>query len=141
MVDKVRGRLPDWPAGRWYVVGGVAIGAFFLIQQVATGAALYSAFLKGAGAAAAVMVLAGLAQRLYAGDKMQGAQLPGGAGAQFETTEAATKTREGVEQLNSRVTTQSEQMITMQAQLEKRVSDLEAATFKNQPAQSEDEEE
>jgi uncharacterized coiled-coil protein SlyX len=61
---------------------------------------------------------------------MQSAQLPGGAGSGFETAEAATKTRQGVEQLNDRVTTQSEQMITMQAQLDKRVSDLEDAAFK-----------
>ncbi|MEA2441360.1 MAG: hypothetical protein QOH76_2784 [Thermoleophilaceae bacterium] len=81
------------------------------------------------------MVLAGLAQRLYAGDKVRSAQLPGGAGAEFETAEAATKTRQGVEQLNDRVTTQSEQMITMQAQLDKRVSDLEDAAFKDGHAQ------
>jgi hypothetical protein len=106
------------------------VGVFFAVQQAATGSPLYEAFLKGVGAAAAVMVLAGLAQRLYAGDKMKTAQLPGGAGAGFETAEAATKTRQGVEQLNDRVTTQSEQMITMQAQLDKRVSDLEEAAFK-----------
>src|SRR3954463_6263426 len=47
----------------------------------------------------------------------------GRAGAGFETAEAASKTRQGVEQLNDRVTTPSEQMITMQAQLDKRVAD------------------
>ena len=109
---------------------GLSVGVFFGVQQAATGESLYEAFLKGVGAAAAMMVLAGLAQRLYAGDKMQNAQLPGGAGAGFETTEAATQTRRGVEQLNDRVTAQSEQMITMQAQLDKRVSDLEDAAFK-----------
>ena len=62
---------------------------------------------------------------------MQGAQLPGGAGAQFESAEAAAKTREGVETLNTRVTSQSEQMITVQAQLDRRVSDLEQAVFKD----------
>jgi TolA-binding protein len=110
---------------------GLAVGVFFATQQAGTGAPLYEAFLKGVGAAAAVMVLAGLAQRLHAGDKVESAQLPGGAGAAFETAEAATKTRLSIEQLNERVTTQSEQMITMQAQLDHRVSDLEDAAFKD----------
>ena len=61
---------------------------FFAIQQSFLGTDLYEAFLKGVGAAAASMVLAGLAQRLHAGDTVQSAQLPGGAGAEFETAEA-----------------------------------------------------
>lgn len=133
------GEMRTWPGGRWFVLGGFALGGFFLVQQVATGSELYVAFLKGIGAAAAGMVLAGLAQRLWRGDKMQSAQLPGGPGAQFEPEEAAAKTREGVDQLNTRVTTQSEQIITMQAQLDRRVSDLEQATFKDQSGERESE--
>jgi hypothetical protein len=136
---KLRGWLPDWPAGRWFVVGGLLVGAVFVVQQEATGAALYWAALKGLGLSAALMVLLGLAQRLWEGEKMQSAQLPGGAGAGFETAEAASKTRQGVEQLNERVTKQAEQMITMQAQLDKRVSDLEEAAFKDRPAEGENE--
>jgi uncharacterized coiled-coil protein SlyX len=120
----------EWPAGRWFVWIGLAVGVFFGVQLAATGSSLYEAFLKGVAATAAVMVLAGLAQRLYEGDKVHSAQLPGGAGAEFETAAAATKTRQGIEQLNDRVTKQSEQMVTMQAQLDRRVSDLEAETFK-----------
>jgi len=119
------------------VVTGLAVGAFLGIQQAATSSSLYEAFLKGVGAAAAMMLLLGIAQRLYEGDRMKSAQLPGGAGAQFETAEAATKTRESVEQLNDRLTKQSEQMITMQAQLDQRVSDLEKAAFKDRAPQRE----
>jgi hypothetical protein len=129
--------LPRWPPGQWIVYVSIVLGAFFAVQQAATGSSLYLAFLKGVGAAAAAMVLAGLAERLHAGDKIQAAQLPGGAGARFETSEAAAKTREGVEQLNARVTAQSEQMITIQAQLDRRVSDLEAATFKDSASSAE----
>jgi len=110
---------------------GLLVGLFFAVQQVAMGGRLYDAALKGIGVAAAVMVLAGFSQRLYAGDKLQSAQLPGGAGGTFETTEAAEKTREGIEQLNDRVTTLTQQMIQMQAQLDKRVSGLEDAQFKD----------
>jgi TolA-binding protein len=127
---RLRALLPGWPAGRWFVLGGLAIGLFFGIQKAATGSSLYGAFLMGLGAAAAVMVLLALAQRLYEGSRVQSAQLPGGAGAEFETAEAASKTREGVEKLNERVTMLSEQLITMQAQLDRRVSDLEATAFK-----------
>jgi hypothetical protein len=133
----VRRHLRRWPAGRWFVCGGLVVGLFFGVQQAATGSSLYEAFLKGVAAAAAVMLLAGIAQRLFEGDKVQSAQLPGGAGAAFETAEAAAKTREGVEQLNTRVTHQAEQMITMQAQLDRRVTDLESAAFKERPARGE----
>jgi hypothetical protein len=123
-------RLRRWPPGRWFVTASLLTGAFFLVQQVATDADHYVAFLKAVGAAAGLMVLAGLAQRLWEGDRIEGAQLPGGAGAQFEPVEAAAKTRESVEELNTRLTTQSEQMITMQSQLDRRVSDVEQAVFK-----------
>ncbi|MDQ6744753.1 MAG: hypothetical protein M3Z27_01845 [Actinomycetota bacterium] len=106
---------------------GLTVGLFFAVQQTATGVTLYGAVLKGIGVATAVMVLAAFSQRLYAGDKLQSAQLPGGAGGTFETAEAAKKTRESVEELNDRLTTLTEQMIEMQAQLDKRVSGLEAA--------------
>jgi hypothetical protein len=122
--------LHDWPPGRWFVAVGILVGMAFGVQQAASGNDLYVAFLKGVGAAAALMVLASVAQRLWEGDRVESAQLPGGAGAQFEPVEAATKTRESVEELNTRVTTQAEQMITIQAQLDRRVCDLEQAVFK-----------
>ncbi len=134
---RILGLLPAWPAGRWFVYSGLVVGLFFGIQQAATGTTLYAAFLKGAAAAALVMVGGGFAQRLHEGDKMESAQLPGGAGAQFESAEAASMTRESVEQLNSRVTAQSEQMITMQAQLDRRVSDLEELAFKDEARRGE----
>jgi hypothetical protein len=120
----------DWPAGRWFVALSLLVGVALAVQQAATGSDLYAAFLKGVGAAAALMVLAGLAQRLWEGDRVEGAQLPGGAGAQFEPVEAAAKTRQGVDELNNRVTTQADQMITIQSHLDRRVSDLEEAVFK-----------
>jgi len=127
MLGRVRVRAAKWPHGRWFVLGALAVAAFFFVEQALVGSVVYAAFLKAIGAGAAVMVLLGLGQRLWEGERMQGGQLPGGAGAQFEAAEAAGKTRESIERLNQRVTSQSERMIDMQARLESRASDLEAA--------------
>jgi TolA-binding protein len=113
------------------VFGSLLAGVFFGVQQAVVGSDVYEAFLKGVGAVGALMVLAGLGQRMYEGERMQGGQLPGGAGAQFEPEEAATKTRETVEQLNTRVTDLSEEMIAGQEQLDRRVAELENAVLKD----------
>ena len=128
-----------WPPGRWFVVAAVCFGFLvFGYQLICSDEAPYSAFLKASGATGLLLILLGLGQRLWEGDKMQGGQLPGGAGADFEPAEAAEETRGAVEKLNQRVTTQSDQMITLQQQLDRRVRDLEEQVFKGRGGPSED---
>lgn len=130
--------LGSWPAGRWFVVAAVAVGLAVLGYELANGDQAYIAFLKGAGATAVLFVLLGLGQRLWEGDKMQSGQLPGGGGAQFEPVDAAEATRAAVDKLNERVTTQSEQLIELQRQLDRRVTDLEDYSFKDRGQEHED---
>lgn len=125
----------DSPASRWFVVTAAVFGvAAFAYQAIWSEEELYPAFLKAAGASALVMVLLGLGQRQWEGDRLQGGTLPGGGGAQFEPREAAQETRAAVEKLNERVSTHAEQLIDLQRQLDKRVTDLENAVFKDTSA-------
>jgi hypothetical protein len=107
------------------VVAGLATGAFFLAQQVAAGAGLYPAFLKGWSAAVAVAIFAAVAQRLHAGDRIQGAQFPGGAGAQFESTEAVDAVRLAVRDVETLLTRQIDELAEFRADAAARLARLE----------------
>ncbi len=87
-------------------------------RLAATEDSLLRAFLAGCAAAVAVMVVAGVVQRFWGGDKLADATAPGGWGIGFEAAEQA------VAELNTRV---DDQMTT----LNDRLYDLEKVVFKD----------
>ena len=108
--------------GRGLVVAAALVGAaFFLRQLLAQKEDLYPAFLKGAGAAFVTLVLLGTAEQFWRGRKVNQAQGPGGAGVTFE--DETTATQNAVNDVNTRVTKQMEDV-------NKRLYDLESAVFK-----------
>lgn len=110
-------------AGRWIVLAALLVGAaFFLRQLLGQKEDLYAAFLKGAGAAFATLVLLGTMQQFWRGRKVNQAQGPGGTGGL--TFDDETKaTQNAVNDVNTRVTKQMEDV-------NKRLYDLESAVFK-----------
>ena len=97
--------------------------------------------MKALGAAFAVMVVGGVAHQQFTGRRLRSAQGPSGMGAEFESADAADKTRKAVEDLNRRVTELTENQIglqqdlstrqtDLQQDLSKRIADLEAKVFK-----------
>ena len=115
-------RLP--PYGRWVVVAGAIVGvAFVLRQHFAADEDLYVAFMKGIGAAIAVLVALAIAQPLWKGREATKAQGPGGTGLEFPDPAPAGATQEAFDELNNRVTRQM-------MDVNKRLYDLEKAVFK-----------
>lgn len=111
------GKLPRY--GRWVVVIGALVGVgFFLRQVLHQDEDLYPAFMKGGGAAFLVMAVLGIAQPFWRGREATQAQAPGGAGVSFPEA-----THEAVDELNTRVTTQMNDV-------NKRLYDLEKSVFK-----------
>lgn len=110
------------------------MGAFFFVERAVAGAGLYVAFLEGCGAAAAVMVLAGLAQRLHAGDRLQAAQLPGG-GAQFESSEAVESVRAGVYAASTSLVEELTEVAEGLSASQPRVARLEALVGERKPVE------
>jgi hypothetical protein len=70
-------------AGRAFVGLAAAVGTFFFIQRLIGDDSLWDAFIKGAGAAFAVMILSGVARRFWKGERVESAQGPGGWGMTF----------------------------------------------------------
>jgi hypothetical protein len=101
------------------------LGAFFFVQRAAGGVALYAAFLESCGAAAALMVLAGLAQRLHGGDRLRSARLPGGVGAEFESTEAVDAVRATLDDVSASLTARLDEISAAQDELRARLTRLE----------------
>ncbi len=109
-------------------MAGVLVGIAFFVQRLAaTQDSLLRAFLAGCGAAVAVMVVAGVVQRFWGGEKLADATAPGGWGIGFEAAEQA------VAELNTRV---DDQMTT----LNDRLYDLEKVVFKDASTDAGDEE-
>jgi hypothetical protein len=107
------------------VLSGLAVGIAFFAGQLLSDDAAFTAFWKGSVAAFAVMVLAGVAQSLWRGREVSGAQGPGGMGLQFF---GATRRTLGL--LEERVASQMEL-------INQRLYDLEKAVFKGSPDDSE----
>ena len=95
------------PSGRWFVLLAFCAGTFFMVRQARAGVDLYVAFIEACGAAAALMVLFGLAERLYSGDRFESVQLPGGAGASFENKSAVDELRADVGEVAAALDRQS----------------------------------
>jgi|SRR3954447_20433346 hypothetical protein len=133
-VQTVRAGLRDKVSVGRQIVGIASLFgiALFLWQLLAEDEDLYPAFLKGVGAAFAVMVLLGTAQQFWGDRKINRAQGPAGTGG--VTFEDETKaTQKAVDDLNTRVTKQMGDLNT-------RLYDLESAVFKpNEPGDDEGE--
>jgi hypothetical protein len=117
-------------AGRSIVVGALALGIFFFVQALATNNALFRSFVNGAVAAFAVMVLGGAGRRLWRGDRVEGAQAPGGWGLTF-----ARATLRPFRALEQRITKQMDVVNDRLFALEE-----EIAALKGSPRESETEE-
>lgn len=115
-----------WPFGRWIVIAAALVGADFLAGELAFGrGSFFSAFLKGTTAAFIVMAVLSVGQRLWRGDKISHAEMPGGPAIDFSDAARDTveKAEGAVKELNERVTAQM-------TDLNHRLYDLETKVFK-----------
>jgi hypothetical protein len=109
--------------GRRIVVFATVLGvAFFLRQILAEDEDLYPAFLKGLGAMFATMVVTGAIREFWRDRRLKDAQGPGGTGG-LGFDDETQATQRAVDELNTRVTTQMDDV-------NKRLYDLETAVFK-----------
>jgi membrane protein implicated in regulation of membrane protease activity len=75
------------PATRWVVLLAAPFALAVLATELAGSGSLFMALAKAGAAAGGIMVLGGLAVRLWAGATVTEAQLPGGLGLAFERSE------------------------------------------------------
>jgi hypothetical protein len=114
---------PYLPFGRVIVAIAVAVGVATLTRQLlAQDEDLYPAFLKALAAAFAVMVALGTGREFWRNKPVASAQGPAGTGG-LGFGDESKATQQAVDDLNTRVTTQMEDV-------NKRLFDLESAVFK-----------
>jgi hypothetical protein len=110
VLDKLRPR-------RWVAVLGLVVGIAVLTASLAAESSIVSPVLVGLLGAAATMAVFGMGERFWHREKVSDAQGPGGVGIGF------SETKEAVSELNTRVSSQMEDV-------NKRLYDLETAVFK-----------
>lgn len=114
-------KLGTWPTGKWAVALGAAVALGLFAQQLAaTEASFYWAFMKSLGGGLLVLALVSIAKQLWKGADVNQVGVPGGPQLGL-SPEAAKATGETAENLNTRMTTQMEDVNKRLYDLEKTV--------------------
>jgi hypothetical protein len=114
---RIRAWFKGTPGGRWVAVGGVLAGLALFAGELQAAEPVFGAAWKSCLTALAVMAVGGVAQSLWAGERVEEAEA-GGVRLKFGAT------RRAIGDLNRRVTTQMDEV-------NKRLYDLEKAVFKD----------